>query len=136
GIHANGTITYDLSGKEYDYFEALLGVDGSLDAQNKSSIKFEVIADGKVLATTDVLKHADNMEYINVPVKGVQELVIKVNDAGNGNELDHTIIVNPKLTTNNGKPKITVNDKTYKIGEAVNFNEGVTAIDAEDGDLT
>ena len=136
GIHANGTITYDLSGKEYDYFEALLGVDGSLDAQNKSSIKFEVIADGKVLATTDVLKHADNMEYINVPVKGVQELVIKVNDAGNGNELDHTIIVNPKLTTNNGKPKITVNDKAYKIGEAVNFNEGVTAIDAEDGDLT
>ncbi len=136
GIHANGTITYDLSGKDYDNFEALLGVDTSIAAPNKSSIKFEVIADGKVLATTDVLKYADNMVYINVPIKGVEELVIKVNNAGNGNESDHGIIVNPKLTTNNGKPKITANDKLYKIGETVSFNEGVTAKDAEDGDLT
>lgn len=136
GIHANGRITYDLSDKEYDYFEALLGVDMSIAEQNKSSIEFEIIADGKVLATTDVMKYADNMAYINIPVNGVQELVIKVNNAGNGNELDHGIIVNPKLTTNNGKPKITVNDKIYKIGETVNFNEGVTAKDAEDGDLT
>ena len=136
GIHANGTITYDLSGKEYDYFEALLGVDASIDKQNKSSIKFKVIADGKVLATTDVLKYADNMVYINVPVNGVQKLVIEVNDSGNKNELDHGIIVNPKLTTNNGKPKINVNDNTYKLGEFVDINEGVTATDAEDGDLT
>ena len=136
GIHANGTITYDLSGKDYDNFEALLGVDAGIAAQNDSSIKFEVIADGKVLATTEVLKHADNMEYINVPVKGINQLVIKINDAGNGRTSDHSVIANPKLTTNNGKPKITANDKIYKIGETVNINEGVTAKDAEDGDLT
>ncbi|MGG7059302.1 NPCBM/NEW2 domain-containing protein [Clostridium tertium] len=136
GIHANGTITYDLSGKDYDNFEALLGVDAGIAAQNDSSIKFEVIADGKVLATTEVLKHADNMEYINVPVKGINQLVVKVTDAGNGRTSDHAVIANPKLTTNNGKPKITVNDKIYRIGETVNINEGVTAKDAEDGDLT
>ncbi|VYT63202.1 DUF5011 domain-containing protein [Clostridium tertium] len=136
GIHANGTITYDLSGKDYDNFEALLGVDASIEAQNNSSIKFEIIGDDKVLATTEVLKHADNMAYINVPVKGVKELVIKVTDAGNGNTSDHSVIANPKLTTNNGKPKIIANDKIYKIGENVNFDEGITAKDAEDGDLT
>ena len=136
GIHANGKITYDLSDKDYDNFEALLGVDQSISAQNKSSIKFEIIGDDKVLATTDVLKHADNMKYINVPVKGIKQLVIKVTDAGNGNELDHSLIVNPKLTTNNAKPTLTASDKVYKLGETVDLMADVYAKDAEDGDLT
>lgn len=136
GIHANGTIIYDLSGKDYDKFEALLGIDAGISPQNNSSIKFEIQGDGKVLATTEVLKHADNMAYINVPVKGVEQLVIKVTDAGNGNTSDHAVIANPKLTTNNAKPIITASDKVYKIGEAVDFNEGISAVDAEDGDLT
>ena len=136
GIHANGKITYDLSDKDYDNFEALLGVDQSISAQNKSSIKFEIIGDDKVLATTEVLNHADNMKYINVPVKGVKELVIKVSDAGNGNELDHSVIANPKLTINNEKPTLTVNDKVYKLGETIDLMADVHAKDAEDGDLT
>ena len=136
GIHANGTITYDLSGKDYDNFEALLGVDTGIAAQNNSSIKFEILGDGEVLATTKVLKHADNMVYINVPIHGVKQLVIKVSDTGNGNTSDHAVIANPKLTTNNAKPVITVSDKVYKLGESVDFMSGVKAEDAEDGILT
>lgn len=136
GIHANGTITYDLSGKDYDNFEALLGVDTGIAAQNNSSIKFEIIGDGEVLATTKVLKHADNMVYINVPIHGVKQLVIKVSDTGNGNTSDHAVIANPKLTTNNAKPVIIVSDKVYKLGESVDFMSGVKAEDAEDGILT
>lgn len=135
GIHANGTITYDLADKDYDNFEVLLGVDAGIAVQNTSSIKFEIIADGKTLANTEVLKYADNMEYINVPVKGINQLVIKVTDAGNGNTLDHAVIANPKLTTNNAKPVISVEDKIYKLGEAVDFESGIEARDAEDGDL-
>ena len=45
-------------------------------------------------------------------------------------------IANPKLTTNNAKPVINADDKIYKLGEEVNFMDGVTAMDAEDGDLT
>lgn len=136
GIHANGKITYDLSNVDYDNFEALVGVDMGIEAQNNSSIAFKVIADGEVLATTSVMKHADNMIAINVPVKGVEELVIEVNDGGNGITSDHAVIANPKLTTNNAKPSLTVIDKTYKLGELVDFNNGITASDAEDGDLT
>lgn len=136
GIHANGTITYDLSGKEYDNFEVLLGVDGGISAQNHSSLKFEIIGDGNVLANTEVLKHADNMVYVNVPVNGVEQLVIKVADAGNGNTSDHGVIANPKLTTNNAKPVIKVEDKIYKLGEDVDFMSGIEAIDAEDYNLT
>ena len=137
GIHANGTITYDLSDKDYDNFEALLGVDLGIEAQNNSSIKFEIIGDDKVLATTDVLKHADNMVYINVPVKGVKELVIKATDAGDRNTSDHSVIANPKLTTNNAKPKLTIpKSVSTKVGEVIDLNEKYSAIDAEDGDIT
>ena len=136
GIHANGKITYDLSDKDYDRFEALLGVDASIAPQNKSSITFKIVGDGKTLATTKVLKHADDAAYVNVDVKGVKELVIEIHNGGNGNELDHAVIANPKLITNNAKAKITAKDKTYKLGEEVDFMSGVKAIDAEDGDLT
>ena len=136
GIHANGKITYDLSNVDYDNFEALVGVDMGITSQANSSIVFKIIGDGEVLATTSVIKHADNMVAINVPVKGIQELVIEVNDSGNGNTSDHAVIADPKLTTNNSKPVLTVTDKTYKLGEVVDFNEGISAIDVEDGDLT
>lgn len=136
GIHANGKITYDLSNVDYDYFEALVGIDMGIESQSNSSVVFKVIADGEVLATTSVIKHEDNMVAINVPVKGVQELVIEVSDGGNGNTSDHAVIANPKLTTNNAKPDLTVTDKTYKLGEVVDFNEGISATDIEDGGLT
>lgn len=136
GIHANGKITYDLSNLDYDNFEALLGVDMGIESQTNSSIVFKVIGDGQTLATTNVLRHSDNMVAINVPVKGVKELVIEINDNGNGNTLDHGVIANPKLTTNNAKPSLTVTNKTYKLNESVDFNEGVSAVDAEDGDLS
>ena len=137
GIHANGKITYDLSDKEYDTFEALLGVDqSSIQPNNNSSIKFKIIADGKVLASTDVLGYYDNMAYVNVPVSGVKELVIEVSDAENGNTADHGLIANPKLTTNNAKPKIIAENKNLKLGQDFNPREGVEAIDVEDGNLT
>ena len=136
GIHANGKIVYDISDKNYERFEALLGVDMTIPSQNNSSITFKVIGDGKTLATTKVLKHASDMIYINVDVKDVEELVIEIHDAGNGRTSDHGIIADAKLTTNNAKPKLTAEDKTYKLGEKVDFMAGIVANDAEDGDLT
>ena len=137
GIHANGKITYDLSDKQYDRFEALLGVDPSaIDPNNNSSVKFKIIADDKTLTSTNVLGYYDNMVYVNVPVSGVKKLVIEVSDAENGNTADHCIIVNPKLTTNNAKPKINAEDKYIKLGQDFDAREGVKAHDQEDGDLT
>ena len=43
GIHANGKIVYDLSDKDYDTFEALLGVDMGIESQNNSIIKFKIV---------------------------------------------------------------------------------------------
>ena len=138
GIHADGKITYDLTGLDYDRFEALIGVDMNIASQLNSSLQVKVIADGQVLATTPILKHADNMVFIDVPVKGVKELVIEINDAGNGNTSDHAIIANPKLITNNAKPTLTIpNDTAVKVGQPFKDIVGTyMAIDAEDGELT
>ena len=138
GIHANGKITYDLTDLDYDRFEALIGVDMNLASQLNSSLQVKVIADGQVLAKTPILKHADNMVSVDVPVKGVKELVIEINDAGNGNTSDHAIIANPKLITNNAKPQLTIpNDTAVKVGQPFKDIIGIyIAIDAEDGELT
>ena len=138
GIHANGKITYDLTDLDYDRFEALIGVDMNIASQLNSSLQVKVIADGQVLAKTPILKHADNMVSVDVPVKGVKELVIEINDAGNGNTSDHAIIANPKLITNNAKPQLTIpKDAAVKVGQKLEDIIGTyTAKDAEDRELT
>ncbi|NGU17065.1 NPCBM/NEW2 domain-containing protein, partial [Clostridium perfringens] len=136
GIHANGKVVYDLEGKDYDRFEALLGVDQTIEANNNSSISFKVIADGETLEITKVLRYNDNMVEISVPVKGVNKLEIQVSDSGNGNTSDHGIIVNPKLSTNNVKPTIKTEDAVINVKDNFNILDGVTANDVEDGDLT
>ncbi|MCI6668747.1 MAG: NPCBM/NEW2 domain-containing protein [Romboutsia timonensis] len=137
-IHANGNVVYDLGEHNYDNLELMVGVDMNMEAQNNSSITFKVIGDGKTLATTKVLKHADDLQYINVPISGVRELKIEVNDGGNGNTADHGIIVEPKLTTNNAKPSLEIpKSQSVKVGEDIdNILGQYRAIDAEDGDLT
>ena len=137
GIHANGKITYDLSDKDYDKFEALVGIDTSIGQNEHSSLKFKILADGKTIASTNMMNYEDNLAYINVDVAGVKELVIEVNDGGNGNTCDHSIIVNPKLTTNNGKPKFKGDDKiAFNINDKIDLLKGISVTDAEDGDLT
>lgn len=137
GIHANGKITYDLSDKDYDNFEALIGVDTAVGENDYSSVTFKVVGDGKTLVTTKVMNYYDNLAYINVPVKGIKNLVIEVHDGGNGNTADHCIIVNPKLTTSSGKPKFTGDDKiAFNINDKIDLLKGIKATDAEDGDIT
>lgn len=138
GIHANGEIVYDLGEHSYENFEAFVGVDMGLAEQATSSIQFEISVDGEVVAQTDVLKYADNMAYLNIPIAGAKELKITVNNGGNGNTLDHAVIVNPKLTNNNAKPTLNVEETftTVALDSDFDITEGVSAVDAEDGDLT
>ena len=50
------------------------------------------------------------MVYINVNVKGINTLEIQVSNGGNGNTGDHGIIAEPKLTTNNVRPTLSVEE--------------------------
>lgn len=137
-IHANGNLVYDLGEHNYDNFEVKVGVDMNVVQQNNSSITFKIVGDGKTLATTKVMKYDDNLQYIKVPVKGVKQLRLEVNDGGNGIGYDHGTFVEPKLTTNNAKPELTIpKSQSVKVGQTLENVVGVyKATDAEEGDLT
>ena len=136
GIHANGEIVYDLSDTDYDKFEAYIGVSRSIAEQNNSSITFSILADGTEVYNSGLMKYNTPAKYVSIDIKDVKELRIVIGDSGNGISSDHAVIGNPILTTNNVKPIISVEDKEYKIGTVIDFNDGVTATDIEDGDIS
>ena len=54
----------------------------NIASQTKSSLKFIIKADGDVVLETDVLKHADDLIPVKLPVHDVEQLTIEVSDAG------------------------------------------------------
>ncbi|MFC0490752.1 immunoglobulin-like domain-containing protein, partial [Listeria grayi] len=69
---------------------------------------------------------------VNTMQKGTYSVTYTVMDS-DGNITTKTITVTVK---NNSQPTINANDKTIKVGDTFNPLSGVTATDAEDGDLT
>ena len=137
GIHANGEIVYDLSGKNYDKFEAFVGVSRSISAQNNSSIIFSILADGSEIYNSGLMKYETQAKYVSVDIKGVKELKIVINDGGNGISSDHGVIGNPILTNNNVKPILEVGkDESIELRSEYNLMDSVEATDIEDGILT
>lgn len=136
GVHANSELVYDLTGKDYDYFESYIGVDQAMKENKSSSIIFKVLVDGEEKYNSTLMRSSNDQKYVRVNVKDAKELKLVVTDGGNGNTADHANWADAKLTTNNAKPVIDTKDKTYKLGEKVDFMAGVKADDVEDGDLT
>ncbi|WP_163655325.1 immunoglobulin-like domain-containing protein [Listeria sp. PSOL-1] len=69
---------------------------------------------------------------VNTQTPGTYHVTYKVTDS-DGNITEKTITV---TVNNNSKPVINASDKTLKAGDTFNPLQGVTASDAEDGDLT
>ncbi|WP_260448775.1 DUF5011 domain-containing protein, partial [Listeria grandensis] len=83
--------------------------------------------DGDLTADIKVVRNE-----VNPNVPGVYEVEYSVTDS-DGNTTKKTIKV---TVTSNEKPVIHAEDKTIKVGATFDPMEGVTADDAEDGDLT
>lgn len=137
GLHANGELVYDLSGKDYDKFEAFIGVSRSIAEQNNSSIKISILADGNEIYNSGLMKYSTPAKYVSLDIKGINELKIVINDAGNGISSDHAVIGNPIVTTNNVKPILEVGSDDYvELRSEFNLMNSVNASDVEDGNLT
>ncbi len=137
GIHANGEIVYDLSGYDYDKFETFIGVSRSISEQNKSSIIFSIVADGKEIYNSGLMKYSTPAKHVSLDIKGVKELKIVINDANNGISSDHAVIANPILTSNNVKPTLTIGkDESIELRSQYNLRDSIFANDIEDGNLT
>ena len=76
-------------------------------------------------------------DKVDTTKAGTYNVTYTVTDVA-GNETKKTIIVtvNPKMAIINTVPSINAKDKTLTVGDAFDPLKGVTASDAEDGDLT
>ncbi|MGL5379609.1 NPCBM/NEW2 domain-containing protein [Clostridium sp.] len=106
GTHANGETEIFLGGNPYN-FKAIIGIDdetnGGAEQWGRPSATFEVLADGKVIYDSGVMKYKDEKE-IDLDIAGCQILTLRVTDAGDGNSYDECNWANGVFT------KIEVSD--------------------------
>ena len=137
GTHADAEIVYNLEGKNYDYFETLVGVDRNIDENKDSSVTFKILVDGKEVFNSGVMNYNTEAKSVKIPVKDAQKLTLIASDSGNGNQSDHADFADAKFYISNGLPQLTIPKSTAtKVGTPIDINEQYTATDAEDGDLT
>src|SRR6185369_6371394 len=85
GTKAVSEIKYNLD-KKYELFSALLGIDDS--ANGAGSAIFEVWTGDTRLYRSDTLHGRDAVKHVDVSVKDLATLTLKVLDAGDGNTGD------------------------------------------------
>lgn len=99
GTHANSEIIYDLTGKNYETFMAVVGVDQEVKdpGSNFNSIVFQVFLDGVKAFDSGLMRATTVAKPIELDVKGVKELKLVVHDNGDGNSEDHGDWADAKL---------------------------------------
>ncbi|WP_438291158.1 beta-galactosidase [Streptomyces sp. HUAS TT7] len=86
GVHAAGDVTVFLGGA-CSRFTASVGVDD--ETGGGGSVAFSVLADGRAVATTGVLRGRGAAIPLAADVSGAQVIDLVVADGGDGNGLDH-----------------------------------------------
>jgi alpha-galactosidase len=99
GTHATSKFRVKLDGRA-ERFTADVGVDDS--AGNQGSVEFIVIGDGKILWRSGVLKGGDPAVPVNVSLKDVNILTLRVTDGGDGESNDHADWANTKIIMKDG----------------------------------
>ncbi len=81
GLHASGQTLLELDG-QYQTFSAQIGI--HKQPQNAGTVHFTVLADGKKVYKSGLLRNGDKPKPIEINVKGVQMLELVVDDASDG----------------------------------------------------
>jgi alpha-galactosidase len=87
GTHANSTLWLDLHGTT-ERFQATVGADDAAGSA-KASVVFTIIADGQKVFDSGVMHTGTPPKKIDVPLTGMQKVLLRVSDAGDGIEYDH-----------------------------------------------
>jgi hypothetical protein len=95
GTNADSDVALYLDGT-CSRFTAQVGVDDEVGTDG--TVTFSVLADGKALVTSPVLKGGDRATAIDVDVTGAQVLDLVVGDGGDDNGHDHADWATPTLT--------------------------------------
>ncbi len=88
GTHANSEFIVSLK-KGATRFSASVGVDDEVTNHDEASLEFEVVADGRSIWKSGVMKYNDPPKKVDLDVTGVDHLNLIVNDGGDGINSDH-----------------------------------------------
>jgi len=103
GTHAPGQMAIELAGGA-KRFTAVVGID---DESNRGgSSEFKVLADGKQVWTSGVVRGGQPVKTVDLDVTGVKQLDLIVTVAGDGYGNDHTDWAEAKLVMVSGRPKM------------------------------
>ena len=106
GTHAESEVTIDLK-KTAARFHAFVGVDDEIHGA-AASLEFHVVADGKPLWDSGVMKAGDPAKPADLDVTGVQNLLLTVDDAGDGNRFDHADWADARIEFTGEPPHVAV----------------------------
>jgi beta-galactosidase len=111
GTHANSEIVYDLSGKSYERFMAVVGVDQEIPGggATNGSVVFQVWLDGQLAFDSGLMRKSTMAKAIDLDVRGVSELKLVVTDYGNGNGEDHADWADAKLIPSEKSDDVSLN---------------------------
>ncbi|BDI30415.1 alpha-galactosidase [Capsulimonas corticalis] len=99
GTHAGSQIVIDLHGEGVQ-FEAMVGVDD--ETAKEGSAQFRVLADGKLVAQTEVMRGGGAPIHLTCALTGAQKLTLIVGDGGDGITFDHADWAGALLTLKPG----------------------------------
>ena len=88
GTHTDSTIIYDVSGKDYKYFQSYVGNDQEMSGSNSDGIQFKVYVDNNLAFDSGVMKANDPAKFINLDIEGIKEVKLVADKVGN-NGSDH-----------------------------------------------
>lgn len=103
GTHARSTLWIDLAGGS-ERFQARVGVDDAAGSE-RASLGFEIRGDGRKLWTSGVRRWKQPAQAVDLDVRGVTNLVLLVNDAGDGNGWDHANWAAAQFVVSGAKPR-------------------------------
>lgn len=131
GTHADCERVYDLEGA-FERFEAWVGVDAAVTGHAGGTVVFKVVANGRELFNSGLLRVDSPAQRVSVPLTGVNELTLIVTDAGDGISADHANWAEAVLI---GKPKA---EAPLPPPRPAKFNVGVSGLEiglSDQGDM-
>ena len=115
GTHANSVLCVPLGGNALS-FEAVVGIDDEKPWNSKASVEFRIWVDGKLAATSGVLRRRNRTANLKVDLTGAQVVMLEVTDAGDGNDSDHADWADAFFVFKDGTRPAKPGDLTRQLG--------------------
>lgn len=94
GTHADSVFAIDLGTPTLEFISEI-GVDDEVG--KKGSVVFQVWGDGKLLAKSGVMRGGDKVDTLTANLRGVKQVMLLVDSAGDGIDYDHADWIQPEL---------------------------------------